>query len=282
MNLTRLKKHLLSQIDQIKTHQWMQDQFNKSLSVSGFTMAFGLINRKIPKQKMYFPESIAENLLNVNPDFHKANWLLDEACRLTLLLDLDLGSNMEVIKKLLSMADIKEQIIIYKSIQYFDNAVEFSGLVSEGIRTNVISIFDAISLHNSFPTKYLNDLAWNQMVLKAFFMERPIYQIQGIDDRISPILTSTLYEYAKERWSANRLVSPELWRFVKTNINDAIFKCLKQMIIKGSAHEKIAAIKALQECESEKVNFWFAENNIPQINKSWELIGMDLWGKSTT
>ncbi len=40
--------------------------------------------------------------------------------------------------------------------------------------------------------------AWNQLVLKAFFTEKPIQQIIGLDERANEKLASTAYDFAKK------------------------------------------------------------------------------------
>ena len=46
-------------------------------------------------------------------------------------------------------------------------------------------------------------------------MERPIYQIKGIDLRKNKKLANILFDYARERWAASRRVTPELWRMIQ-------------------------------------------------------------------
>lgn len=52
------------------------------------------------------------------------------------------------------------------------------------------------------------------MVLKALFVDSSLWPIYGLEERSNPTLATILCDYANERWAANRLVTPELWRCV--------------------------------------------------------------------
>ena len=73
----------------------------------------------------------------------------------------------------------------------------------------------------------MDEAAWNQLVLKAFFTEKNINLIIGLDKRANLELALTLIDYAKERWAAKRKVNPQLWRLVGKFINAEIFETLK-------------------------------------------------------
>jgi hypothetical protein len=68
---------------------------------------------------------------------------------------------------------------------------------------------------NPYPSKHLDEPAWNQMVLKAFFTEKNVERITGLDERANERLASILVDYAQERQSAHRTVNPQLWRLVE-------------------------------------------------------------------
>lgn len=176
------------------------------------------------------------------------------------------------------MADIKELVVLYKGLFFLKNAADFILTVQEGIRTNMVAVFDAIALANPFAAKYLPVDAWNQLVLKALFMGRPLYQIIDLDLRKNEKLALIIHDYIHERWSAGRLVSPEIWRLVSGFVNWEVAADLIKAIQTGELLTQQAAVKALKESS------FFNENEIPekvlsQSTVTWEAIGTQYYSQ---
>src|SRR6266536_809208 len=104
-------------------------------------------------------------------------------------------------------------------------------------------------IENPFPSKYLDEPAWNQMVLKAFFTEKNVERIIGLDQRANKRLASILFDYAHERWAAHRTVKPQLWRLVGKFIDENNFSDIQKLFKEGSQSEKKAAALALSESD---------------------------------
>ncbi|MCB0668213.1 MAG: EboA domain-containing protein, partial [Saprospiraceae bacterium] len=238
-----------------------------------FFLNFGLIARKIPRIPVSLDPEQLKYFQEKNPGFNPGHWSLDDLCRLSLLLALDTADNKDYISTLLAASDMREQVIIYRSLPYLPNPEEFILLAVDGIRTNMVDVFDSIALDNNFPFRHFSEDAWNQMVLKAIFMERPVYRIYGLDDRRNQTLADILHDFVHERWSAKRPVTPELWRLVRGHIRPEIFEDLKKVTREGNELETQAAIKALQESEYEPASQWLSDNDLPETSLSWEEIG---------
>ena len=134
---------------------------------------------------------------------------------------------------------------LYKGLYFFDNPTDFIPRTREGLRTNMTPVFDAIALENPYPARYLDEDAWNHMVLKAMFMQRPMYRIYRIEDRKNAKLADIFLDYAEERRSAHRPVSPELWRFIDGFVTDRARKALEKTKKTGTPLELAAVEKVL-------------------------------------
>lgn len=237
-----------------------------------FFQAFGLISRNISP---VIPEWSTEEkiiLEELYPGFTQSNWDLQQLCRCLLMVHLPVEHNVEIIKNLAEMAAIKELVCLYKGLYFLKNAPDFVLMVQEGIRTNMVAVFDAIALANPFPAKYLPTDAWNQLVLKAVFMGRPLYQIIDLDLRKNEKLALIVHDYIHERWSAGRLVTPEIWRLVEGYVNQEIAADLLNALQTGDTLTKQAAIKVLKESS------FYKEKEIPnevllESATTWSEIG---------
>src|SRR5690606_32360293 len=101
-----------------------------------------------------------------------------------VLLLLTLGKQektvfLETIAALLDTADLREAAAVYSAFPLLPHQEEFVEASVDGLRSNIVGIFDSIALGNPFPAAHFTAEAWNQMVLKAIFINRPLYRIVG-------------------------------------------------------------------------------------------------------
>ncbi len=72
-------------------------------------------------------------------------------------------------------------------------------------------MLEAIIHRNPYPAVWLDEPAWNQLVMKAFFTDKDIGQITGLERRANKNLAGILNDYARERQAAGRAINPYLW-----------------------------------------------------------------------
>ncbi len=263
----------LTLISEESSKKWLSDQVKNLPVSSNFFIAFGMTPKKLGKEPIKLSEKLLQGLSAINPDVSHINWSLDELGRLALLVNLPLEGRDDVLVKLLAAADIREQKLLYKSIQYLEQPASFELQIIDGIRTNMTDVFDAIALHSSYPRKHFKEAAWNQMVLKAIFMERPIYRILGLDERRNEDLARIAIDFSQERISAGRKVTPELWRLVVPYVNDTTIQDLIKVAQSSDELERDAGIRALKESNFPAAKSWLEKNGIKIDPRSWHAIG---------
>lgn len=242
-----------------------------------FFLSFSMCSRFISQEIIHFPNSELERLEAIYPNFNTVPWTREEIARILLMTALPVSRNQVLLDKLFSTADYKELMVLYKGLYFLENAADFMLRAREGLRTNMIGVFVAIALHNPYPYKYLSEDAWNHMVLKAVFMDQPIYKVYQIEARKNPKLALIFLDYAHERWSGHRSVTPELWRFVSGYADSRFFEDLKKVIQGTDELERIAAIKALADSSFPDGKDWLVAQDISTEQlPSWEEIGQQV------
>lgn len=218
---------------------------SENLIPSQFYLAFSGAPRKTSKSALELTEDQIHRLRVAQPAFQVSNWTIDEFCRVVFMTLLPVEKNQSILDKLFGTADMRESVALFKGIPFLDNAAEFKLRTIDGLRTNITHVFDAIALDNAYPISHFEEAPWNQMVLKALFMQRPIYRIWGIDERKNKTLALILRDYAHERWSAHRQVSPELWRSIAGFGDEAFLPDFDKMLKSEHELEQFAAAKAM-------------------------------------
>ena len=144
---------------------------------------------------------------------HLAGWTRDQAARVLLLLARPSDDGfLPALDRLFAAADLAELVCLYQALPLLPFPERLTGRAAEGIRSNMLPVFKAVALGNPYPAGWLDEGAWNQMVLKAVFTSCPLGGIAGLDRRANPTLARMLVDYARERRAAGRPVAPDLWR----------------------------------------------------------------------
>jgi len=197
-------------------------------------------SNKISQAFVMVPRKTGKLLIQLNDDqkalieeagiSYISNWTIDRLCRVWLLSTLNAADPEKLyatIDRLFLSAEMNEAVALYSALPFLAHPEIWVKRCAEGIRSNIGSVLEAIMEKNPYPSENLDEAAWNQLVLKAFFTEKNIELIVGLDKRANLELALTLIDYAKERWAAKRKVNPQLWRLVGKFINAEIFETLK-------------------------------------------------------
>lgn len=230
-----------------------EDKISNEFQSRSFYFAFSSASRFIRKQKLQISEKHILKADELRKGFQPQYWSVLQFVRVYMLLLIpheDSKNYEETLNRLYETADIDEQVALYRALPLLPYPKVMVKRATEGIRTNITDVFDAIALDNPYPSDFLQQSAWNQMVLKAVFMQRPLYRIYGADTRTNPELAEMLIDFAHERWAANRKVLPELWRFIGPFMNRTYLADIKKVVEEGDPLEKKAGLLA---CANEQL-----------------------------
>ena len=234
---------------------WLEKQQQKIVSSNFsprvFFTAFSAVPRYTSKQQLQLNEADLHTAQLNCPGWSPQFWRIDQAARTLLVMSLaqkDRTYYLKTLERVFTAADVGELVALYQMLAILPYPEQYRLRAAEGIRSNITVVFNAVALRNPYPAKYFDELAWNQMVLKALFVGSPLYLIQGLERRANPTLSQMLIDYARERWAAKRSVSPELWRAMGRFADKSILADWEQILAKSESCERLAVALACYEC----------------------------------
>lgn len=212
--------------------QQRQEVWQRGNEMQQYNLTFSAIPRFTGKAIVDITEDTASKLQAVLPFFTVQGWPVNRLARAWWLLQLPVSDKAAYIKQielLFDAAEMNELAALYSALPLLAFPEAWALRTAEGIRSNIGTVLEAIMLDNPYPAKYLNEAAWNQLVLKAIFTEKAVGRIVSLDQRANAALASVLCDYAHERWAAGRVVNPMLWRLVAPYVNEASFNDIKRV-----------------------------------------------------
>ncbi|MDF5739893.1 MULTISPECIES: EboA family metabolite traffic protein [unclassified Nostoc] len=287
--VNKLLHHWLSKSISEKAFAWLeqkQAQIASGAAERVFFTAFSAVPRYSGKQDLQLTFQDLEAAQDMIPGWYPGHWSVDQAGRTLLLLALphdDAQGYVRSLDQVFSTADMGELVVLYQSLPLLPHPELHRHRTAEGIRSNMSNVFQAIALHNPYPGDYLDNAAWNQMVLKAVFVGSPLHLIWGLDRRANPELARMLADYAHERWAAKRSVTPELWRAVGRFADSAIITDLEKVLANGDIDEQAAAALACAESLLPQAQVLLSrypdlQSSIQQGNLTWSSFSRDACG----
>lgn len=217
------------------------------VSERDFNLAISLAPRKLGKADLDLGAGDLAAAEAARPGWDPRGWSVDQAGRLVLLLA---GGGAGAafagrLRQLLATADLPETITFLRGLPLYPDPELHLLRAREGARSGIRPAFEAVAHANPYPAEMFDEAGWNQLVVKAVFIETTLAPIQGLDRRANPALMRMLCDYAHERWAAGRTVSPELWRCVGPFADAAARGDLACVLRDGGPAEQAAARAAL-------------------------------------
>lgn len=189
------------------------DLYHQNPQTSSFYRVFTAMPRFVGKRPVDVPADILFALHRIRPGFSVEGWTMDRLARVWWLLQLpadDEASYINTITQLFRAGELNELVALYSALPVLAYPQAWRFQATEGIRNNIADVQSAIMLHNPYPADYFDEAAWNQMILKAFFTDKDVTQITGLDERKNARLAQTLADYAAERRAAGRSLPPNI------------------------------------------------------------------------
>ncbi|NJM89391.1 MAG: EboA family metabolite traffic protein [Hydrococcus sp. RU_2_2] len=220
ISITGLLYHWLSRQVEQDALAWLNQkrrQISEGASNIVFFTAFSAGPRYIGKQDLQLTQDDWQAIEIIRPGWFPVNWSCDRVARILLLLALPQDNPDEYVQRIeqvFNVADVSELVTLYQALPILPFPERFRLRAAEGIRSNMTAVFNAVALQNPYPAEYFDNIAWNQMVLKALFVGSSLNLIYGLEQRNNSDLSQMLIDYAREREAANRSVSRELWELV--------------------------------------------------------------------
>ena len=242
--LSNLLRDIITEHSTNQANTWLQQQL-KLMQETNTTQRFNITFTAIPRFTGKTP--IPDTKFSEAGDFFTHGYTLDRLIRVWWLLQFPTENRqryIDAIESLFSAADMNEQVALYGALPLLAYPEEWKLRTAEGIRSNIGLVLDAIMLYNPYPARFLDEPAWNQLVMKAIFTDKPVHQIIGLDARANQPLADILIDYAHERWAAGRKVNPMLWRLIAPFINESLMEDITRVWHSPTQTEKEAAALA--------------------------------------
>jgi len=226
--------------------EWLLEKANQFVNDKGtsiFYSTFTTVPRQTGKLPFTLTEAEISELSNNAEGFSLNGYTIDRLVRVWILLKWpseNKDAYLKTISQLFKAAEMNELVALYSALPLLQYPEDWVKQCAEGVRSNIGTVLEALICNNPYPSKYLEEAAWNQLVMKAFFTDKPVNQIIGLDERANKALAYTLSDYAHERWAAGRSVDPQLWRLVGKFIDERTFPDLKRVFFNGDVIEKQA------------------------------------------
>jgi hypothetical protein len=179
-----------------------------------FAVAWSGCGRRLGKAPLMLAAADRERLRGTGVPFVPAGWATDEAGRALLLLaaleDRRAEPSAELVAELFARSEMREQQAVLRVLAYLPDPAQHVPLAADAVRSNVLSVLEALACDNPFPARHMPDPAFNQMIMKAIFNGLPLRRIEGLSERNNPELRRMVSAFASERRAAGRPVPADV------------------------------------------------------------------------
>ncbi len=161
------------------------------------------------------------------------DWPLVRLIRVWVLMHippLETSAYVSLIEQLFTYGDVEELAALYAALPVYHHPSAWRSRCTEGIRSNMGPVRHAVMVRNAYPSRFLEEGEWNQLVLKAFFTGEDIPHIIGLKARNNARLAQALVDYAYELHAAKRPINPLLWLLVAPFLDDRAYQLMQRIV----------------------------------------------------
>jgi hypothetical protein len=204
---------------------WLEKALDDSRRVGAASAEFGAswssAGRRLGRTPLVLSEDDQRALVEERTTFVPTGWGTDELARALMLLAATEGRPPDlltpIVEDLFRKGEMREQQAVLRVLAHLPAPRAYADLAAEAVRGNVLSVLEALVCDNPFPATYLDELAFNQMVMKAFFNGLSLARIVGLPARKNAELARMARALASERRAAGRAVPQELQELTETH-----------------------------------------------------------------
>jgi hypothetical protein len=244
---------------------WFRDSIAKVKQERGgdkLAMAIGLAARRLGKADLSLTAEDKAAATALRRGLDPSEWSVDQAARIAFMCASYGGDDAAfaaAFDAFCSTAGLNELIALCRGLPVYPAAALLEPRARESVRSGMKPVFESVAHRNPYPVEYFTEDAWNQMVVKAFFIGSSLWPIQDLDRRGNPRLARMLVDLALERWAAGRPVSGEVWRCVVPHADVEGLAALVRAFRTGGDKERLAVALALQQTPNEQADAAIAQ-----------------------
>jgi hypothetical protein len=181
---------------------------------AAFVAAWSSAGRRLGRARLLLDEGERRALVTDRAGFVPDGWSSDELGRALLLLAAaERGPHDQfppVVEDLFRKGEMREQQAVLRVLAYLPEPGAYASLAAEAVRSNVVTVLEALACENPFPAAHMDGLAFNQMVMKAVFNGLALARIVGLPARVDLELGRMAGAFASERRAAGRPVPQDV------------------------------------------------------------------------
>lgn len=155
----------------------------------------------------------------------------------------------QVLDALFETAETNEAVALLRALPRLARPEGWLLRATDAVRSNIGPVFDAIAFDNPYPMRYFPEAAWNQLILKCIFNDKPLSRIMGLRQRANAALARSVSALADERWAAGRSLPPQAWQLVSGFPDERLLADVRRLLASERPADRHAALLVCREAD---------------------------------